>query len=217
MSPRTHPSKSPLELSGLTHAQRALLRGGTKLPDGAHFLQANPKASRDETTFVMAAVFGGVTAVAAADLFVRQDNPIPDLPYALTALLFGGLGLLGLLGTFYFGWRLRTKKRWLREHPGAGLYLLPEGLLRVEWNQPPLVVPRAAVLAVKKVLRRQSGSEDAEVITELELHYVDDGRERVLPINGTFLSRHEVKDVVQKWFQETAPHAPRSAKDAAGR
>ncbi|HZI05410.1 MAG TPA: Uma2 family endonuclease [Archangium sp.] len=73
-------------------------------------------------------------------------------------LFVAGLGLTFLLGPFHFVRSLLAKKRKLREQPEAGLYLLPEGVMRVSWDQPPVVVPRAAIREVTKEVHRQGKS-----------------------------------------------------------
>jgi hypothetical protein len=206
------PDEPFVELRGLTVEQRALVRQQTALPPGVRFYPAHPKPARNWDFFIISSFFCFPVAAALFFSVVHFFLPIEATPDMVAALTLSGMGVASLCFPFQFVWLGSKTKRALRELPGAGLYLLPEGVMRVTWGRPSVVVPAAAV---HKVERRQSAS----LRYEVELHYRDGaGHNQVLPLTGTRLLANELEREVGAWLNELAPQAPsraRSLRDGA--
>ena len=199
------PVEPPVELRGLTPSQLTLVLDPGQRPPGARFFQSIPDTGDEEAAIFMAAIYAWPVAGALLFIVLFYPKPVHHLDDALMYLFVAGLGLTFLLGPFHFVRRLLAKKRKLREQPGTGLYLLPEGVMRVTWDQPPVVVSRAAIREVTKEVHRQGKS----ATTEHKLHYQDsDGHEQVLTLNVTRLAVQDLELEIRKWLEETAPPEP---------
>jgi hypothetical protein len=200
------PNEPFVELRGLTVEQRALVRQQTALPPGARFYPAHPKPARNWDFFIIAGFFCFPVAGALFFSAIHYFLPIEAVPDMVASLVLSGMGAASLYFPFEFVWLRSKKKHALRELPGAGLYLLPDGVMRVAWGKPSVVVPATAV---HKVERRQSAS----LRYEVELHYRDSaGHNQVLPLTGTRLLANEMEREVGAWLNELAAKAPSRAR-----